>query len=56
LSGQIAAIRVAGDDVILDAGGTPAFDAALVAAGVWSKPLAASLDENLPVEGSGATT
>jgi D-amino-acid dehydrogenase len=47
----VAAIRPDGDGVALDAGGTARrFDAALVAAGVWSKPLAQGLGEALPVE------
>lgn len=47
----VAAIRRDDDGVVVEASGTPRrFDAALVAAGVWSKPLAASLGEKLPVE------
>lgn len=47
----VEGIRADGEGVFLDMAGAPErFDAVLVAAGAWSKPLAASLGENLPVE------
>lgn len=48
---EVTAVAPAGEGVELVADGraTP-FDAALIAAGVWSRPLADGLDEHLPVE------
>lgn len=48
---RVDAVSPQGDLVTVAANGaTRTFDAAVVAAGVWSKTLAASLGENLPVE------
>ncbi len=47
----VTAVVPDGDGVSVVADGTSTrFDAALIAAGVWSKPLAEGLGENLPVE------
>lgn len=48
---DVTALALAGDLVVVTANGAPrTFDAALVAAGVWTKALAETLDEYLPVE------
>ncbi len=49
--GSVSAIRGTSTDAAVVVGGSErSFDAVLVAAGVWSRPLAESLGEKLPVE------
>lgn len=48
---KVDAVQPQGDLVTVTANGAPrTYDAALIAAGVWSKPLAQALGEYLPVE------
>ncbi len=48
---KVDAVQPQGDLVTVAANGAPrTYDAALIAAGAWSKPLAAVLGEDLPVE------
>jgi D-amino-acid dehydrogenase len=48
---EVTALQASGDLVVVSVKGTPrTFDAALVTAGVWSRALAETLGEHLPVE------